>query len=48
MTSPVQLPDSVRLDDLIDAITKVHSDVLDQLSDAVPGPPSTSTRSPTT
>src|ERR1700745_4103550 len=35
MTNPIQMPDSVRLDDLIDAITKVHSDVLEQLSDAV-------------
>ena len=35
MTEPVQMPDSVRLDDLIAAIKKVHSDVLDQLTDAV-------------
>jgi hypothetical protein len=35
MTEPVQMTNPVRLDDLIDAITKVHSDALDQLSDAV-------------
>jgi Clp amino terminal domain, pathogenicity island component len=35
MTKPVQLAGSVRLDDLIDAIKKAHSDVLDQLSGAV-------------
>jgi hypothetical protein len=29
------MPSSVRLDDLIEAITKVHSDPLEQLSDAV-------------
>ncbi|MER5640779.1 Clp protease N-terminal domain-containing protein [Kitasatospora sp. NPDC002227] len=34
-TSPLQLTPSVRLDDLIDAIKKVHSDALEQLSDAV-------------
>ena len=35
MTDPVRMTNRVRLDDLIDAITKVHSDALDQLSDAV-------------
>jgi len=35
MTEPVRMTNPVRLDDLIDAITQVHSDVLDQLSDAV-------------
>jgi hypothetical protein len=35
MTDPLRMTDPVRLDDLIDAITKVHSDPLDQLSDAV-------------
>lgn len=35
MAEPVRLSPSVRLDDLIDAIKKVHSDPLDQLSDAV-------------
>src|SRR5690348_3419002 len=35
MTNPVQMTNHVRLDDLIEAIKKVHSDVLDQLSDAV-------------
>ncbi|WP_449064541.1 Clp protease N-terminal domain-containing protein [Planomonospora algeriensis] len=35
MTKPVQLTNPVRLDDLIEAIKKVHSDALDQLSDAV-------------
>jgi Clp amino terminal domain, pathogenicity island component len=35
MTNPVRIADPVRLDDLINAITKVHSDALDQLSDAV-------------
>src|ERR687895_115417 len=35
MTKPVQMTGPVRLDDLIEAIKKVHSDVLDQLSDAV-------------
>jgi hypothetical protein len=35
MTNPVQLSSPVRLDDLIDAIKKVHSDPLEQLSDAV-------------
>jgi hypothetical protein len=32
---PVRITNPVRLDDLIDAITEVHSDALDQLSDAV-------------
>jgi hypothetical protein len=35
MIEPVRMTNPVRLDDLIDAITQVHSDVLDQLSDAV-------------
>jgi Clp amino terminal domain, pathogenicity island component len=35
MTDPVRMQGAVRLDDLIDAITKVHSDALEQLSDAV-------------
>ncbi|HEU5003708.1 MAG TPA: Clp protease N-terminal domain-containing protein [Actinomycetota bacterium] len=35
MTEPVRMTNPVRLDDLIDAITRVHGDVLDQLSDAV-------------
>jgi hypothetical protein len=35
MTTPVPLRGPVRLDDLIEAITSVHSDALDQLSDAV-------------
>jgi hypothetical protein len=35
MTDPAKLANPVRLDDLIEAITKVHSDVLEQLSDAV-------------
>ena len=35
MTKPVPMTSPVRLDDLIEAITKVHSEVLDQLSDAV-------------
>src|SRR3712207_6369687 len=35
MTDPVRMTHPVRLDDLIAAITKVHSDALDQLSDAV-------------
>src|SRR3954462_2680721 len=33
--SPAQLTPTVRLDDLIEAIEQVHSDALDQLSDAV-------------
>jgi Clp amino terminal domain, pathogenicity island component len=35
MTIPVRMTSPVRLDDLINAITKVHSDALDQLADAV-------------
>jgi hypothetical protein len=35
MTKPVRMTNPVRLDDLIEAITEVHSEVLDQLSDAV-------------
>src|SRR5258708_17275513 len=35
MTDPVRMTNPVRLDDLIEAIKKVHSDVLEQLSDAV-------------
>lgn len=35
MAETVRMPDSVRLDDLIDAITKVHHEPLDQLTDAV-------------
>jgi Clp amino terminal domain, pathogenicity island component len=35
MSDPVRTTTPVRLDDLIDAITKVHSDALDQLTDAV-------------
>jgi hypothetical protein len=35
MTNPLRVANPVRLDDLIDAIKKVHPDVLDQLSDAV-------------
>ena len=35
MPEPTQLTPKVRLDDLIDAIKKVHNDPLDQLSDAV-------------
>jgi hypothetical protein len=35
MTTPLHMTNAVRLDDLIDAITKTHSDALDQLSDAV-------------
>ena len=35
MANPVQMTNPVRLDDLIDAIKKVHTDALDQLSDAV-------------
>lgn len=33
--TPIRMTSPVRLDDLINAITKVHSDPLDQLSDAV-------------
>jgi hypothetical protein len=35
MTNPVLLTSPIRLDDLIDAIKKVHSDALEQLSGAV-------------
>src|SRR2546430_3855542 len=35
LTNPVRMTNPVRLDDLIEAIKKVHSDVLEQLSDAV-------------
>src|SRR5215813_12334873 len=35
MTDPIRMTNPVRLDDLIEAIKKVHSDVLDQLTDAV-------------
>jgi hypothetical protein len=35
MENPVQMTTPVRLDDLIEAIKKVHTDALDQLSDAV-------------
>jgi hypothetical protein len=35
MTKPVRMTNQVRLDDLIDAIKKAHSDPLDQLSDAM-------------
>src|SRR4051794_29972341 len=35
MAEPVRMPDTVRLDDLIDAIKAVHEDALDQLTDAV-------------
>lgn len=35
MSAPVRLANHVRLDDLIDAIKKVHPDVLDQLCGAV-------------
>lgn len=35
MTKPVRMSGPVRLDDLIGAIKSVHSDVLEQLSDAV-------------
>src|SRR5438309_11712426 len=35
MVTPVRMTNPVRLDDLIDAIKKVHSDALDQLTDAV-------------
>lgn len=35
MTDPVRMTNPVRLDELIDAIKKVHPDALDQLSDAV-------------
>ncbi|MEU3473030.1 Clp protease N-terminal domain-containing protein [Rhodococcus sp. NPDC006774] len=35
MTQPLKMTNPVRLDDLIDAIEKVHTDALDQLSGAV-------------
>ncbi|MBC8093434.1 MAG: ATP-dependent Clp protease ATP-binding subunit [Pseudonocardia sp.] len=35
MTQPARMTHTVRLDDLIDAIKTVHTDALDQLSDAV-------------
>src|SRR5213593_687267 len=35
MTNPTQTSDPIRLDDLIAAIKKVHSDPLEQLQDAV-------------
>src|ERR1700677_2072466 len=35
MTTPLHMTNPVRLDDLIDAITKTHSDAHDQLSGAV-------------
>lgn len=35
MENPVRIPDSVRLDDLIQGIKKTHTDVLQQLSTAV-------------
>jgi hypothetical protein len=35
MADPLRMSHPVRLDDLIDAITKVHTDALDQLTDAV-------------
>jgi hypothetical protein len=35
MSNPVQMPPTVRLDDLISAIQKVHDEPLDQLTDAV-------------
>lgn len=35
MSDPVKMTNQVRLDDLIDAIKKVHPDALDQLSDAM-------------
>jgi Clp amino terminal domain, pathogenicity island component len=35
MSNPVQMPPTVRLDDLISAIQKVHAEPLDQLTDAV-------------
>ena len=38
----------VRLDDLIDAIKKVHTDALEQLSDAVLDRRGTSAKSPIT
>jgi Clp amino terminal domain, pathogenicity island component len=35
MTDPVQMPPTVRLDDLISAIQKAHDEPLDQLTDAM-------------
>jgi hypothetical protein len=35
MTDPVQMPPTVRLDDLISAIQKAHAEPLEQLTDAV-------------
>ena len=35
MDEPARIPYPVRLDDLIDAITSVHPEALDQLTDAV-------------
>jgi hypothetical protein len=35
MSNPVQMPPTVRLDDLISAIQKVHDEPLEQLTDAV-------------
>src|SRR3954471_7793164 len=35
MSTPVQMPPTVRLDDLISAIQKVHDEPLEQLTDAV-------------
>ncbi|MET8120610.1 Clp protease N-terminal domain-containing protein [Micromonospora sp. NPDC005189] len=35
MTEPIQMSNTVKLDDLIQAIKKVHTDALDQLTDAV-------------
>lgn len=47
MPEPTPTAYPVRLDELINAIKRVHSDVLDQLSDAV-WPPSISAKSPIT
>ncbi|MET8230387.1 Clp protease N-terminal domain-containing protein [Micromonospora sp. NPDC005298] len=35
MTDPIQISNTVKLDDLIQAIKKAHTDALDQLTDAV-------------
>ncbi|MCO1599646.1 ATP-dependent Clp protease ATP-binding subunit [Micromonospora sp. RHAY321] len=35
MTEPIQMSNTVKLDDLIQAIKKAHTDALDQLTDAV-------------
>jgi hypothetical protein len=35
MTEPIQISNTVKLDDLIQAIKKAHTDALDQLTDAV-------------